>query len=111
VLDMNEELAGELVQELGENKVKFFSTNVLETESIAGAVRGTLEWAKETGREIGGVIAAAGVATPAKVSLFFVFQMFERLCVVGRNSVLFSVCICVFGVLYRDVICRKKSIP
>lgn len=67
VLDMNEELAEELVKEVGGGKVKFFQTDVLETDSIANAVKGALEWVKETGKEVGGVIAAAGVATPAKV--------------------------------------------
>lgn len=57
---MNEELAQELVKEIGGGKAKFFETNVLETESIAAAVKGTLEWVKETGKEVGGVIAAAG---------------------------------------------------
>ena len=64
---MNAELAQELVDEIGEGKVKFFEANVLETESIAAAVKGALAWSKETGKEIGGVIAAAGVSTPAKV--------------------------------------------
>ncbi|KAN0094206.1 putative 3-hydroxyacyl-CoA dehydrogenase-like protein [Hyaloscypha variabilis] len=67
ILDMNEELASELVQEIGGGKTKFFETNVLETESIAAAVKGTLEWVKETGKEVGGAIAAAGVSTPAKI--------------------------------------------
>ncbi|KAM3069233.1 hypothetical protein ACMFMG_010748 [Clarireedia jacksonii] len=64
---MNEELAEELVKEIGGEKTKFFQTNVLETESIASAVKGALEWVKETGKEVGGVIAAAGVSTPAKI--------------------------------------------
>jgi NAD(P)-dependent dehydrogenase (short-subunit alcohol dehydrogenase family) len=67
VLDMNEELAQELVKEVGGDKTKFFQCNVLETESIEAAVKGTLDWVKETGKEVGGVIAAAGVSTPAKV--------------------------------------------
>lgn len=49
-------------------KTKFFEVNVLETKSITTAVKGVLEWVKETGKEVGGVIAAAGVSTPAKVS-------------------------------------------
>ena len=69
ILDMNAELAQELVKEIGGGKSKFFETNVLETESIAMAVNGALAWSKETGKEIGGVIAAAGVSTPAKVRL------------------------------------------
>lgn len=64
---MNEELANEVVNEWPV-KTKFFRANVLETESIAGAVKGALEWVKETRKEVGGVIAAAGVSTPAKVS-------------------------------------------
>ncbi|TVY37838.1 3-hydroxyacyl-CoA dehydrogenase type-2 [Lachnellula subtilissima] len=67
ILDMNEELAGEVVQEIGGGKTKFFEANVLETDSIAGAVKGALAWVKETGMEVGGVIAAAGVSTPAKI--------------------------------------------
>ena len=39
----------------------------METDSIAAAVKGTFAWVKETGKEVGGVIAAAGVSTPAKV--------------------------------------------
>jgi 3-hydroxyacyl-CoA dehydrogenase/3-hydroxy-2-methylbutyryl-CoA dehydrogenase len=67
VFDMNQESGDELVNEIGGGKVKFFETNVLETESIAAAVKGALAWAKETGNEVGGVIAAAGVSSPAKV--------------------------------------------
>jgi 3-hydroxyacyl-CoA dehydrogenase / 3-hydroxy-2-methylbutyryl-CoA dehydrogenase len=70
ILDMNEELGEELVKEIGGGKTKFFETNVLETDSIAAAVKGALEWVKETGKEVGGVIAAAGVSTPAKVCPF-----------------------------------------
>lgn len=65
---MNEELASELVNEIGGGKSKFFECNVLETESVASAVNGAAEWAQETGKKFGGVIAAAGVATPARVS-------------------------------------------
>ena len=67
ILDMNGELGDELVKEIGGGKTKFFETNVSETESITAAVKGTLAWVKETGKEVGGIIAAAGVSTPAKV--------------------------------------------
>merc|ERR1711939_334495 len=67
ILDMNEELAAEVVEETGGGKTKFFEANVLETESISAAVKGALAWIKETGKEVGGVIAAAGVSTPAKI--------------------------------------------
>lgn len=70
ILDMNEESGEELVKEIGGGKTRFFQTDVLETDSIAAAVKGMLQWVKETGKEIGGVIAAAGVATPAKVCSF-----------------------------------------
>jgi hypothetical protein len=63
---MNEELAGTLVAEYPKS-TKFFEANVLETDSIAAAVKGSLEWIKQTGFELGGVVAAAGVSTPAKV--------------------------------------------
>lgn len=68
ILDQNEELATGVVKDIGGGKTKFFQANVLETESIASAVKGALAWVKETGKEVGGVIAAAGVSTPAKVS-------------------------------------------
>ncbi len=68
ILDMNEELGEELVKKIEGGKTKFFKTNVSETESVAAAVKGSLDWAKETGKEVGGVIAAAGVGAPAKVS-------------------------------------------
>lgn len=68
ILDLNVELATELVKEIGGGKTKYFECNVLQTESIAAAVKGSLEWAEETGKLVGGVLAAAGVSTPAKVS-------------------------------------------
>lgn len=66
VLDMNEELGASLIAEHPKN-TKFFQTNVLESESIAAAVAGSVAWAKETGFELGGVVAGAGVSTPAKI--------------------------------------------
>lgn len=68
---MNEESGSELVNRLGSERAKFFTCNVLETESIAAAVKGTAEWAKETGKGLGGIIPAAGVSTPATVCLSF----------------------------------------
>jgi len=64
---MNTESGTSLVETLGPHHVRFFTTDVSDSESIAAAVSGTLEWVKETGKEIGGVIAAAGVSTPAKI--------------------------------------------
>ena len=64
---MNEEGGQALVNELGSHRSKFFQVDVSDTESIARTVKGTLAWVKETGKEIGGIIAAAGVSTPAKI--------------------------------------------
>ncbi|KAI9705892.1 MAG: hypothetical protein M1836_005298 [Candelina mexicana] len=66
ILDMNEELGGSLMKELGD-QAKFFITDVSSTESIEKAVKETMDWVKETGKEIGGVVAAAGVANPSKI--------------------------------------------
>lgn len=63
---MNEENGEELVKELS-SSAKFFVCNVLETESIASAVQGAVEWSKQTSKSLGGVIPAAGVSTPATV--------------------------------------------
>ncbi|KAF7555412.1 hypothetical protein G7046_g6563 [Stylonectria norvegica] len=64
IFDMNEEDGLELVKGLGSSG-RFFACDVLDTKSIASAVKGTLEWIKETGKTLGGVIPAAGVSTPA----------------------------------------------
>jgi len=65
---MNSSTGSQLVEELGSTRAKFFETDVSDTDSIATAVQGTMEWVKETGKELGGVIAAAGVGNPGKVS-------------------------------------------
>ena len=64
---MNEEGGQALVKEFGSHRSKFLQVDVSDTESIAQSVEGTLAWVKETGKEIGGVVAAAGVSTPAKI--------------------------------------------
>ena len=50
-----------------EAQAKFFEINVAETESVAQAVKNVVEWVTSTGKEIGGVVAAAGVGNPGKV--------------------------------------------
>ena len=67
ILDLNEESGQALVQELGSHATRFFKADVTDTESIAAAVKATKSWVQQTGKEIGGVIAAAGVSTPAKI--------------------------------------------
>jgi len=64
---MNEDGGTALVQELGSSRSKYFKVDVSDSESIGEAVNGTLSWAKQTGKQLGGVIAAAGVSTPAKI--------------------------------------------
>ena len=64
---MNEEGGQALVNELGPIRSKFFQVDVSDTESIAQAVKDTVAWVKETGKQIGGIVAAAGVSTPAKI--------------------------------------------
>lgn len=68
ILDMNEEDGEAFAKEVGSSG-RFFVCNVLETESITKAVQGTVDWVKETGKTLGGVIPAAGVSTPATVSI------------------------------------------
>lgn len=64
---MNEDDGEEFAKSLGDAG-RFFKCNVLETESIAKAVQGAADWAKQTGKSLGGIIPAAGVSTPATVS-------------------------------------------
>lgn len=62
-----------MVKELAQNgsddnqRAKFFEVDVSSSESVAQAVKGTVEWVKSTGKEIGGIVAAAGVGNPGKV--------------------------------------------
>ncbi|RYP03938.1 hypothetical protein DL764_004772 [Monosporascus ibericus] len=65
ILDMNSEAGAELVARLPKGAARFFECNVLHTDSIAAAVAGTVDWIRETGKPLGGVVPAAGVATPA----------------------------------------------
>ena len=64
---MNEELGSSLVSKLGTTRSLFISTDVSDSDSVAAAVEQTLSWIQKTGYELGGVIAAAGVANPAKI--------------------------------------------
>lgn len=67
ILDMNEEMASALVEELG-SSARFWICDVSDTESISAAVKGATEWANKTGKPLGGVIPAAGVGNPSLVS-------------------------------------------
>ena len=61
---MNEELGQALVKSLPSDSAIFFECDVTDTDSVASAVTKSAEWAKKIGKDIGGVIAAAGVANP-----------------------------------------------
>lgn len=72
ILDLNEDNGQELVQELSKgpsdgSRARFFQVDVSETQSVAAAVNGVVEWTKQTAREIGGVVPAAGVGNPEKM--------------------------------------------
>lgn len=65
---MNEENGENTVKELGDNsRARFWQTDVSDTDSVAAAVEGIVSWTRQTGRQIGGVVAAAGVGLPSKV--------------------------------------------
>ncbi|EON95962.1 putative 3-hydroxyacyl- dehydrogenase protein [Phaeoacremonium minimum UCRPA7] len=66
ILDMNEDAGQALVKELGA-VAKFWVTDVLETDSVAAAVQGAVEWIKHTGKALGGIVPAAGVGHPGLI--------------------------------------------
>lgn len=66
LLDLNADNGAKIASELG-SRAKFFEVDVSSTESIAAAIKGTVEWVKETGKAIGGVVAGAGVGLPGLI--------------------------------------------
>ncbi|KAF2638266.1 NAD(P)-binding protein [Massarina eburnea CBS 473.64] len=66
LLDLNSDSGSKIVTELG-SRAKFFETDVSSTDSIASAIQGTVAWIKETGKDIGGVVAGAGVGLPGLI--------------------------------------------
>lgn len=56
-----------VVGQLPAGRAQFFKVDVSSTSDLEKAVNGTIEWVKQTGAPLGGVIASAGVAAPAKV--------------------------------------------
>ena len=67
LLDVNEELGENAVGQLESGKSTFFPVDVSSSDSVATAVKKCLTWIQQTGHELGGVIAAAGVSMPAKI--------------------------------------------
>ena len=74
---MNEENGEEFAKELG-SEGKFFLCNVLDTKSVAKAVQDSVQWAEQSGKPLGGVVAAAGVSIPATVRLFLALSDSNR---------------------------------
>jgi NAD(P)-dependent dehydrogenase (short-subunit alcohol dehydrogenase family) len=68
LLDLNTDSGDKVIEELGPRRARFFECDVSETDSIAQAVAGTIEWVKQTEKPLGGVIAGAGVGNPGLVS-------------------------------------------
>ena len=64
---MNAELGKDVSAQLGSNKSAFFQVDVSASDSISIAVNDCLAWIKQTGYELGGIVAAAGVSNPAKI--------------------------------------------
>lgn len=66
ILDLNADNGRKAAGELGPS-ARFFACDVTSSESIRDAVRGTVAWIAETGKPLGGIVPAAGIATPATV--------------------------------------------
>lgn len=73
VLDVNADNGAALVRELGSDRARFFEADVTDSDSIAAAVAGSVAWATETAKPLGGVIPAAGVGFPGLVFFFSPF--------------------------------------
>lgn len=52
---------------LASTNVKFFKTDITVLSEIVAAVKGSMEWAANTGAPLGGVINCAGVGTASKI--------------------------------------------
>jgi 3-hydroxyacyl-CoA dehydrogenase/3-hydroxy-2-methylbutyryl-CoA dehydrogenase len=74
ILDLNADSGAAALKELGSERCKFFEADVSDTESIEKAVAGVSQWLQETGKEIGGIVSAAGVGNPAKVCFFLLLH-------------------------------------
>jgi len=81
ILDMNEELGSSIISNLGAERIKFFTTDVTDTDNIKKSVAGAANWMKETGVVLGGVICCAGVGYPSlvKPASFFCLDLVGKL--------------------------------
>lgn len=70
ILDISQDTGDQLIAEINSkstNRARFFKTDVTKTTDIEAAIEGTMSWIKETGRDLAGVIASAGVGFPEKI--------------------------------------------
>ncbi|PFH62937.1 hypothetical protein XA68_10990 [Ophiocordyceps unilateralis] len=65
ILDKSE-AGGAFAAELG-SAAKYFYCDVLNSSSVADAVRGAARWAQETSKPLAGVVPAAGISVPATI--------------------------------------------
>ncbi|KAF4922358.1 3-hydroxyacyl-CoA dehydrogenase type-2 [Colletotrichum viniferum] len=63
VIDTNSNLGTAATTELGAS-MKFLQCDITITQSVADAIKATLDWAQEAGKPIGGIITAAGTGSP-----------------------------------------------
>ena len=68
ILDINEEAWNKTaLHNLSADRTRFYTTDVTSSKSISNAVGAVAQWATETGRPLGGVVAAAGIGTAGRV--------------------------------------------
>ncbi|CAK1364594.1 3-hydroxyacyl-CoA dehydrogenase type-2 [Cercospora beticola] len=67
ILDMNPESGNTVVQKLGQKLAKFFEVDVTDSDSLKSAIDGAADWAKSSGKPLGGLVPAAGVGLPGKL--------------------------------------------
>ena len=73
ILDLNEDSSFDIIKGLnGEHtRARFWECDVSDRDSVEAATKEVLEWVNAIGKEIGGVITAAGVGFPGKVCEHF----------------------------------------
>lgn len=76
VFDVNEN--NELTSKHTE-RVKFFKVDITNTADVEAAVEGTVEWSKQTGWALGGVVNCAGVGIAGKVRYTSASLQFNKL--------------------------------
>lgn len=69
ILDLNTDSGEEAVKALGSEKAAFFEVDVTDTDSIEKALGGVSKWTSKTDKALGGIVSAAGVGNPRKVSM------------------------------------------